>query len=137
MRLLVFVWLVQCVPVRWHAQGFPVGAVTLLLTGGSGVFNDFNGDGATDLALYNPATAKWYIQTLGGSQILWDHSFGVSGGYALPADYSGNGITDLAVFHPSTGKWYVQEVGGKVIANGISATKAPCGGVAVGLQSGW
>ncbi|NCD34222.1 MAG: VCBS repeat-containing protein [Spartobacteria bacterium] len=108
------------------------GAMLLLLSGGSGQFNDFNGDGSTDLALYNPTTAKWYIQTLGGDHILWDHSFGVSGGVALPADYTGNGITDLAVYHAGSGKWYIQTVQGTTVANGLSAGKS--GAIALPLD---
>ena len=90
---------------------------------GPGRFNDFDGDGATDLALFNPRTGLWYIQRLDGERILWDYPFGPIGGYAVPADYTGNGITDLGVYDARDGTWHIQTVQGEVIADGLRVTR--------------
>jgi len=37
---------------------------------------DFNGDGISDLAVYNPADGKWYIQSMDGTVLLWGQNWG-------------------------------------------------------------
>jgi VCBS repeat protein len=76
---------------------------------------DYNGDGVTDLALYDPVTGRWSFNFSGaprrspcvpcgfGESVV----FGVSGDMPVPGDYDGDGITDIAVYRPSTGTWYV------------------------------
>jgi hypothetical protein len=37
---------------------------------------DFNGDGKSDLAVYNPTDGKWYIQSMDGTVLLWGQNWG-------------------------------------------------------------
>jgi parallel beta-helix repeat protein len=45
-------------------------------TGAIPVPGDFNGDGTSDLAVYNPADGKWYIQSMDGTVLLWGQNWG-------------------------------------------------------------
>lgn len=74
--------------------------------------SDFDGGGDTDIAVFRPSSARWYIA--GGPTVSW----GVPGDVPVPGDYDGNGTTDLAVFRPTSGRWYVQ--GGITVAHGVS-----------------
>jgi hypothetical protein len=77
----------------------------------AGAANDFNGDGASDLATYRAASGTWYVRTLEGEVLENGTSWGPANGWAVPADYSGNGAADLATYDPATCKWYVRESG--------------------------
>ncbi|RPI91445.1 MAG: extracellular solute-binding protein [Chloroflexi bacterium] len=65
--------------------------------------SDFDGDGDTDLSVFRPTLAKWFVkdQTNG--------AFGMSGDIPVPADYDGDGDADWAVFRPTMGKWFVKD----------------------------
>ena len=64
---------------------------------------DFDGDGKTDVSLFRPSNAAWYVQ---GSQAGFAaYQFGVSTDMITPADFTGDGKTDVAVFRG--GNWYV------------------------------
>ncbi|MCP4221345.1 MAG: hypothetical protein GY765_42360 [bacterium] len=63
--------------------------------------NDFNGDGASDIAIYRPAIGRWCVR--GTPSLAW----GVAGDIPVPGDYDGDGTTDFAVFRPSTGRWCI------------------------------
>ena len=56
---------------------------------------DFDGDGAPDIAMYQPSTGHWFVQGQPNRQL------GGPGDIPVPADYNGDGITDIAVFRPS------------------------------------
>jgi hypothetical protein len=43
------------------------------------VSGDFDGDGADDLAIFDEATGRWFIQALDGTQIAWDANWGWPG----------------------------------------------------------
>jgi hypothetical protein len=67
---------------------------------------DYYGDGRTDLAVFRPNTAEWFIarSTLGPTRI----QFGPAAqSFPVPADYDGDGRTDLAVFLTTTSQWYI------------------------------
>lgn len=70
-------------------------------------FNDFNGDGASDLAVYVPASGHWYIRNYAGGTLAWARSWGYSGAWPVAADYDGDGQTDLAVYDPARGLWHI------------------------------
>ena len=64
---------------------------------------DFDGDGKSDLSVFRPASATWYLQR---SQTgLTSIPFGISTDKIVPADYDGDGKTDVAVFR--NGTWYL------------------------------
>ncbi|HEX6124284.1 MAG TPA: FG-GAP-like repeat-containing protein, partial [Pyrinomonadaceae bacterium] len=70
---------------------------------------DFDGDGKTDLSLYdlNSGNAPDF-RILNSSTHSESTSFwGTSGDVAANADMDGDGKTDLAVFRPSDGTWYI------------------------------
>lgn len=83
---------------------------------GSSVLNDFNRDGASDLAVYEPATGNWFIRTLGGNVLAWQKQWGYSAARPVPADYDGDGITDLGVYDTNGGNWFILTLDGRVLA---------------------
>jgi uncharacterized repeat protein (TIGR03803 family) len=82
------------------AEG-PSGAGTVFrLTPGSSAATagDADGDGRSDLMLYNASTGVWVIDPFGRIQRS-------PGDIPVPADYDGTGTAAVAVFRPSTGMW--------------------------------
>ena len=73
---------------------------------------DFDGDGASDLALFFPSEGTWHVRTLGGTVLADGLPFGFVGVIPVPGDYDGDGKWDMAVFHPDTGNWYAAPVDG-------------------------
>ncbi len=67
---------------------------------------DYDGDGATDLAVVDltrsDGMAKWYLD---GSGVF---IYGLQEWIPVPGDYDGDGVSDAAFFNPDTGKWYVR-----------------------------
>ena len=66
---------------------------------------DYDGDGVTDLAVFEPSTATFFLarSSLGNTTI----QFGIGSRFGgapipVPGDYDGDGVTDLAVFEPAT-----------------------------------
>ena len=65
---------------------------------------DFDGDGRSDLSVFRPSTATWYInRSTGGFAGV---TFGAANDLITPGDFDGDGKTDIAVFRPSNGTWY-------------------------------
>jgi hypothetical protein len=72
---------------------------------------DYDGDGTNDLAVFNPANNKWYIQgVLTTNVIVNGIAFGPSGGAPLSGDFNGDHKTDLVVFDPASNVWHIQDV---------------------------
>ncbi len=63
---------------------------------------DFNGNGTTDISVYRPTTAAWYVLTP-PSAVTW----GSPGDIPVPGDYDRNGTVEHAVYRQSTGTWYL------------------------------
>lgn len=73
---------------------------------GTSVAGDFDGDGITDAAVYQPATGHWFIvqSSLGFKSVP---NFGGPGFVPVAGDYDGDGKTDVAVYEVTTGHWFV------------------------------
>ncbi len=69
---------------------------------------DYDGDGATDLGLYDSAACVWYVFSPARDSILaWNMPWGFVGATITPADFDGDGAVDLAAQDAATGNWYV------------------------------
>ncbi len=70
---------------------------------------DFDGDGASDLAAFQPATGYWRIASLKRWQVLaWDNFiWGGPGFIPVDGDYDGDRASDLAVYNPRSGEWRI------------------------------
>ena len=69
---------------------------------------DFDGDGKTDLAVYNPSTGTWSVSLSSTSYTTnVSYAWGISTDLPVPGDYDGDHKTDVAVYRPSNGRWYI------------------------------
>lgn len=68
---------------------------------------DFNGDGITDIAMYRPTTAQWFVdlyQHAAADRVfIW--GTGSNNATPLAGDVNGDGLADLALFINATGVW--------------------------------
>ncbi|HZH34470.1 MAG TPA: VCBS repeat-containing protein, partial [Pyrinomonadaceae bacterium] len=74
----------------------------------TGLSDDFDGDGRSDLVTINTAGGvyTWRIlQT--GSNTVRSVQWGLSTDQTVQADYDGDGRTDIATYRRSTGVWYI------------------------------
>lgn len=67
---------------------------------------DFDGDGKTDVSVFRPATAEWFIYGSAGPTFN-AYSFGAVSDTLTPGDFDGDGRTDLAVFRSADSTWYM------------------------------
>lgn len=68
---------------------------------------DFDGDGLTDIAIWQPGTGDWSIKpSFNGMPYIIN--YGITGDKQVPGDYDGDGKTDIAVWRPSDGNWYIR-----------------------------
>ncbi|MFN2352289.1 MAG: hypothetical protein ABR497_10125, partial [Kiritimatiellia bacterium] len=77
--------------------------------GGAGVvYNDYDGDSVSELALYHEATGQWFIGSLARWQWLV-HGLVLGGpGYRpIVGDYDGDGVADLALYNEAAGLWTI------------------------------
>ncbi|MGH9140100.1 MAG: beta strand repeat-containing protein [Vicinamibacterales bacterium] len=69
---------------------------------------DYDGDGKSDLATFNPATGRWAILlSATGYTTSISATLGVSTDVPVPGDYDGDGRTDIAIYRPAQGKWII------------------------------
>lgn len=68
--------------------------------------SDFDGDGKTDLSVYNQTTGDWKIKPT-STGISSETHWGIDGDKMEAGDYDGDGRSDIAVFRPSVGDWYI------------------------------
>ena len=68
---------------------------------------DYDGDGKTDIAYFNPSAGTWTVSPSGNPAAWYSISGFASGIIPLPGDYDGDGKTDIAYFNPSAGTWTV------------------------------
>ena len=73
---------------------------------------DFDGDGKTDLTVFNSSQALWITQFSGGGSSTL--SFGESNlkDIPIPADFDGLGRSQRALYRPATAQWLIQESSG-------------------------
>lgn len=79
---------------------------------------DYDGDSATDLAVYDPETGAWFIMSGSGTILAWNESWGGSGYIPVAGDYDGDFRTDMVVYHEPTGYWFgkrIPALGGDVM----------------------
>jgi uncharacterized delta-60 repeat protein len=74
--------------------------------------SDYDGDGATDLAVYDTNGGFWYIKRISGEVVAWQNQWGWNTARPVPGDYDGDGQFDLAVFDTVGGFWYIKTVDG-------------------------
>jgi CSLREA domain-containing protein len=75
------------------------------LTGRRAPF-DFDGDNKTDIGIFHPADATWWIHRSQTSSTI-AYQFGATTDKIAPADFTGDGKTDIAVWRPSNGEWLI------------------------------
>ncbi|MGB7924353.1 MAG: Ig-like domain-containing protein [Pyrinomonadaceae bacterium] len=69
---------------------------------------DFDGDGKTDVSVWNPGTGTWnIINSSNGSTRTEQWGMGNLGDKPVPGDYDGDGTTDVAVWRESNATWYI------------------------------
>ena len=72
-------------------------------------FNDYNGDGRSDLALFYPGKYRWYVRDAADSNALsLAENWGFSGCVPVPGDYDGDGAYDLAVYDTRRAQWWIR-----------------------------
>jgi hypothetical protein len=67
---------------------------------------DFDGDGKTDIGIFRPAPAEWWINRSSNGSTLATQ-FGNTSDKIVPADFTGDGKADIAFWRPATGFWFV------------------------------
>jgi len=71
------------------------------------LFNDYDKDGKSDVALYKELTGEWLILLSGSGYSPVGVTLGGSGFNPVLADYDGDGKADPAVCRKNTGEWKV------------------------------
>jgi bacillolysin len=71
--------------------------------------SDFDGDGKTDLSVWQPESGNWTILNSGNSSSRTQPDWGRAslGDIPVPGDYDGDKKTDIAVFRQNEGNWYI------------------------------
>ena len=65
---------------------------------------DFDGDGASDLAVFRPSAGLWSVRN------ITRLNFGGSSDQPAPGDYDGDGTAEITIYRASTGLWSVSGV---------------------------
>jgi len=75
------------------------------------IYNDFDGDGRSDPAIYYPVSGTWAIfQTT--TYTVRTEQWGFGECLPTPGDFDGDAKADLVVFDPTTANWYGRLSGG-------------------------
>lgn len=65
--------------------------------------NDFDGDGLSDLNVYNSDNGNWFVY--GSKMGFYQMQFDYAGVLPVPWDYDGDGKTDFVVYQQESGNW--------------------------------
>jgi len=74
--------------------------------------NDFDGDGKSDVVVFRPGPALWYIlrsSTNFAFEEQWIYQLGLPGDIPLTGDFDSDGVADMAVWRPSIGMWFFRK----------------------------
>jgi hypothetical protein len=67
---------------------------------------DYDGDGKTDIAIYDTTGGAWWIIPSSGAS-AYGVGWGGSAFTPVPGDYDGDGKTDMAIYETNTGTWWI------------------------------
>ncbi len=91
---------------------------------------DFDGNGVTDLALFDAPTGTWKVSTAQDCNVapsaVWKTNFGYTDTVPLVGDQNGDGRADIWTFKSSNGLWAVQRSDGTSF-NGSGASPVAFG----------
>lgn len=74
---------------------------------GSPAVNDYDGDGVSEIAVYDNNSGHWYAYSLqSGQPTIWREAWGWPGAETAPGDYDGDLAADLAVYDQANGNWF-------------------------------
>lgn len=67
--------------------------------------NDFDGDGRSDIGVFDPATGRWHLygRVMGYNTTQWGHINAVP----VSGDFDGNGRCDFGYYSPAGGIWHI------------------------------
>jgi hypothetical protein len=65
--------------------------------------NDFDGDGRSDLGVFNPTAGLWSLRQSAARDLTF--RFGTAGMLPVTGDFDGDGRWDVGVFDPAEGLW--------------------------------
>ncbi|MDD5484239.1 MAG: hypothetical protein PHP98_11425, partial [Kiritimatiellae bacterium] len=69
---------------------------------------DYDGDGRTDLAVYDVVAGNWHLMSAYGQ--YFPLSFGTAATLPMLGDYTGDGAEDFALFDSAAGEWRLYDV---------------------------
>jgi hypothetical protein len=73
------------------------------------VTGDWDGSGKTQIGVWRPSNATWYLGDAGGFSKT-SVAFGQTGDIPITGDWTGSGITQLGVYDPVHAAFYLREV---------------------------
>ena len=82
-------------------------------------YKDYDGDGRSDLAVFDTYSGCWYVLSPSGAPIVWGESWGWPGAFPVGGDFDGDAMSDLAVYDRNSGLWFIRTVAGTVLAWGV------------------
>ena len=72
------------------------------------VSGDWNGDGTTDLGVYDISKARFTLRIQDANGLVWltRVTYGLPGDLPVTGDWDGNGRTDLGVWRPGLAQFF-------------------------------